>query len=341
MADASSFPQLSREAVHEAARWALRIESGLSPDEERQLADWLAIDARHAAALAEHRQAWARFEPLANLTLTPPGVVREAPRVTERRKPQPLRLALPLAVAAAVAIGFVLRNSPSSDVAEANPAPDIAFLPLPCEHRLLADGSEVDLNRGARVREVFSPTERRVQLLEGEATFSVSTDPARPFVVDARGMEVRALGTVFNVRLSGSSASVLVTEGAVQVVRSAVNQPNAGPAGVVVRVGEQVVMPHDGGSAIASTLSPEEIERELAWQPRMLEFDDVPLSAITRTFNERNPVRLVIDDPQLAAMRMTASLRSDNVAGFVRLLGASYSVTAERSQAGDLLLRRK
>ena len=62
----------------EAARWVLRIESGLSVDEEKGFAVWLASDPRHELALEAHEETWARFAPLAEESvkwtpLTGPG----------------------------------------------------------------------------------------------------------------------------------------------------------------------------------------------------------------------------------------------------------------------------
>jgi transmembrane sensor len=78
----------------------------------------------------------------------------------------------------------------------------------------------------------------------------------------------------------------------------------------------------------------------VAWQPKLLEFDDVPLAEIVADFNRRNPLRLVIDDPALGAMRMTATFRSDNIEGFVRLIAGNYGVQVELL-GNDVVLRRK
>jgi transmembrane sensor len=48
---------------------------------------------------------------------------------------------------------------------------------------------------------------------------------------------------------------------------------------------------------------------------------------------------MVVDDPRLASLPIGASLRSDNVEGFVRVLGASFNVTAERRADGVIVLR--
>ena len=97
--------------------------------------------------------------------------------------------------------------------------------------------------------------------------------------------------------------------------------------------------PHAEAPKIA-TLTSGEIERVLAWQHRMLDFTAAPLAEVVAEFNRRNAVQLVIVDPALAAMTISASFRSDNVDGFVRLVEVGFGVRAQRSSAGEIRLHQ-
>jgi transmembrane sensor len=88
-----------------------------------------------------------------------------------------------------------------------------------------------------------------------------------------------------------------------------------------------------------ATLTAREIERVLAWQHRLLDFTATPLNAIVAEFNRRNVVQLVVIDPGLASIRVSAALRSDNIEGFVRLLEAGFGARAERRGETEILLR--
>ena len=83
-----------------------------------------------------------------------------------------------------------------------------------------------------------------------------------------------------------------------------------------------------------------EIAQLLDWQPRLLDFDSTPLAEVVETFNRRNPLRHVLGDDDLRALPIVASIRSDNVEGFVRLLEGTMGVKADRSTAGEIVLRR-
>jgi hypothetical protein len=89
-----------------------------------------------------------------------------------------------------------------------------------------------------------------------------------------------------------------------------------------------------------ATLTPGEIARVLAWQHRLLNFTATPLGDIVAAFNRRNATQLVLADPGLAALRVNASLRSDNVIGFVKLLETGFGVRAERRGENEILLSR-
>lgn len=84
---------------------------------------------------------------------------------------------------------------------------------------ILADGSEVWLNAESKIEfpTNFQGKERRVKLL-GEAYFKVARNEKSPFVVSTDQMEVRVLGTEFNLKsYSNEAAHVTLVKGSVAV----------------------------------------------------------------------------------------------------------------------------
>ncbi|MEM9363473.1 MAG: FecR domain-containing protein [Bacteroidota bacterium] len=86
----------------------------------------------------------------------------------------------------------------------------------------LSDGTRVWLNAGTRMKfpqNLNSTTQNRIVYLDGEAYFDVTKDSERPFIVNAQNLDIRVLGTQFNVsayEADGKIATTLV-EGAVNV----------------------------------------------------------------------------------------------------------------------------
>jgi transmembrane sensor len=326
------------EILDAASAWLAKRDRGLSAAEQDDYMQWLAADPRHAEALQQHAAALERMMQLYEWTPandTEPNADLFAPAARTRAPQRWIGAAL--AVAAVLALAFVLTR-PAEETDAVARAPK-SYLRVN-ERLALPDGSRVELRDGAQLIVQYSETERRVKLAGGEAHFSVWKDKARPFVVDAAGVEVRAVGTAFNVRLGARDVQVLVTEGRVQV-----EQPAAGKARdpAYVSVGEQAIVPRSPETAPRlASVTPEDIARELAWQAPRLEFNETPLADAVAEFNRLNRHQIEIGDRDLGSLRIGGTFRPDNVEGFIRLLAseASFGVVAESQSGNRTVLRR-
>ena len=85
---------------------------------------------------------------------------------------------------------------------------------------VLADGTKVFLNSGSEIRyPAMFRGKRREVLLKGEAWFEVAKDSGREFLVHAGAMDVKVLGTSFNVKAYEKLETVATTlvEGSVEI----------------------------------------------------------------------------------------------------------------------------
>ena len=332
-------PEMTAAIEQQSAAWVLRRDRGLTAAEQDEYSQWLAIDSRHGVCFAHHARGWGRLEKLSDWK--PAHSVRPNPDLLAARTRRawfivPLSVAM---AAAVVALYFGLaRRSPSRPSVSPG-LPPIAMI----EQRTLEDGSVVQLNRGAQITVHFASQIRWVRLERGEAHFKVAKNPARPFIVDANGVRVRAVGTAFDVRCDGAKVDVLVTEGRVRVDDPAlVTDGAARGAGAdseaqigsepIVEAGQRAVISTAAGDVPleVASVSAETMDKLLSWQPKLLDFTAVPLSEIVGQFNRHNTVQLTVADSDLASMRMSASFRSDNVEGFVSLLESSFGVHGQR-----------
>lgn len=323
----------------QAAEWFGRREGGLTPAQEGEFQHWLAADERHAAHYGQFDETWSLLAGL-NDRLQPAAEIEFAPR----------RGALPFsriwfaaaAAAAAVALGFYLWPRSSPDFvryAIASEAGGMKKLELP-------DGSVIRLNSDTAVAIDLNARERRVALERGQAHFTVARDPSRPFIVSAAGVSVRAVGTAFDVALTSAGLEVLVTEGKVKVQEEAGDRsvlPNPTNHNPVLIAGQKAIVAFGLPStparvATVVTLPAPEVERALAWQIKLLEFDQKPLAGVIAEFNRYNQHQLVIVDDALARRTFGGVLRADNYEDLVMLLENRFGVIAERS-GGQTILR--
>ena len=328
----------------EAALWVVRLERGLAAAEQDAFLEWLIADERHGPALNRQTANWQALNILAdwrpehgarpNRDLLAPQPVRA--RRTRRRLPWFWSLGVAAAAALVVAGIFIPRGEdaplPSPTAAPAH----IASI----EKRTLDDGTVIELNRGAEVAVLYTATERKVRLERGEAMFRVAKNPGRPFIVSTGDVDFRAVGTAFNVRRDADAIELIVTEGKVRVQTA--NQ-ETGYSAPLVEAGQSARVPAKPGAGKIAVvpMAAEEIDAKLAWHSRLLDFTNTRLSAVVEEFNRRNaPIRLVIESASLADTEVSASLRSDNIESFIRLLEGGFGVEAERS-GNVVTLRRR
>ena len=332
-----------------AADWLIRRDRGLTPGEQDDYLQWLAADPRHGDALARQQATWRELDLLADWrpehAPEPNPALLAPPRHATRR---PLRwLALgALAAAACVALAFFLNREtqPTASLASATPTVATGY-----EKRLLDDGSVLELNRGASVSVVYTPTERRVRLLSGEVHFTVAKNPARPFIVSAAGVETRAVGTAFNVHLQSAAVDVLVTEGVVQLKSSTEATPAYAPVArepiPLLSPGQRAVVSlapvSSATSVVVTTASPEEISRTLAWQAPLLRLGGQTLAELAVEFERRSGQRVILADPALASLRVGGRFRADDLEGFTHLLATTLDLEIDHAADGTLVLRKK
>ena len=311
-----------------ATDWLARRDRGLTPREQDEYLQWLREDERHPADIARAEATMRRVLQLSAWRHA--HSAEPNPDLLARARPRRPWLWPAAAAAAAAVLTLGLWWSPP----KAEPTEEHHSYLRVNERTVLPDGTVAELRDGTRLDVSYTAAERCVRLIGGEAQFSVVKNPARPFIVVAAGVRVRAVGTVFTVQLGGESVAVLVTEGKVRVGAPA---PAASAAGVaqaeeklLVAAGQRTVVPLADTAAAPSVedLSPEEIRRALEWQAPRLQFHETPLADAIAEFNRRNHRQLVLGEPALGAERIGGSFRPDNPDGFVRLLSVTLGVRA-------------
>lgn len=315
-----------------------------SAEERAALEAWIAEDEAREHLLGEARSVWAA------LHVAPAAVdvdaawqrlearrrqdARDAPvPIREERKPrrrathQPARKVPPVSRYAAVLIlavvSLVALVEWGLPLGDADPAAQVFATQRGQRTSLvLPDGSMVYLSVESRlvVPAEFSEDVREVQL-SGEAYFDVTHDAARPFVVRAGNVEVRVLGTAFDVQAYAAEqpVQVVVAEG-----RVAIGATGAAAQSAVVEPGQMARLSAAGEVEVVSGVS---LEQYLAWKEGRLVFDDTPFPAVVARLERWYDVQIEIDEVALGTVdRLNAAFSSEPVADVVRDIALALSL---------------
>jgi transmembrane sensor len=322
-----------------AAGWVVRRDRGLSSREAIEFELWHAADPRHAAAMKAVSTAWSMFDRVSEAKAQP----MLAAAVRRRTWWYGLTLAgLAAAAALVVATTGWWRTVETIAPSKTATVPVAALTAAGPRSVELADGSLLRLNSGGEVVEEFTAAERRVRLTRGEAHFTVTENPSRPFIVTAGALEVRAVGTAFNVNLQSSQVEVLVTDGRVRVTSE------DAPSSPEVVAGERAVLPTlpaddaaAGRTIVVTRVDPAAMTRALAWQGSVVRLGGSTLGDLAVEFERRSGQRVKFADPELAQLRVGGRLRGDDIDGFANLLATTFDLEVERASDGALVLRKK
>ena len=169
---------------------------------------------------------------------------------------------------------------------------------------LFQDGSKVHLNSGSRLRypRKFALFERKVYL-EGEAWFEVAKNGKRPFIVDLSDIDVKVVGTTFDVKAYPEEDEIFVTleSGSVEL-DSEFFHPYR------LRPGEKAV--YDRHSRRCEVQTSHDIKRYSAWRRNVLVFKSTPLSEVMRTLARTYNTAFEVKDS--TALRYTYTITTDS-----------------------------
>lgn len=193
----------------------------------------------------------------------------------------------------------------------------------------LPDGTVITLNSLSSIsypHDLEGDT-RQIEL-KGEAYFDVAKDPLKPFVVTVDNIEVKVLGTKFNLEAYENEENITTSlfEGSVSVnVYNGVTQK-------LVSGGKAVYNKSSGEINTSHTV---DIDNQIYWMKGALYFDNEPLSAIFKTLAREKDVHFELQNLTIGKLRITASFdRKESMDEILNIL--SQSGDFSYSQQGNI-----
>lgn len=156
---------------------------------------------------------------------------------------------------------------------------------------VLADGSLVTLNGNSSISFNMTDSARELQL-DGEAYFDIAHDARKPFYVKTSKIQIRVLGTIFNVKSYADEDRVETT-----LVEGKVTVKNLGSEGNEIEMlpNEQVVF-HKATAYLVKTSA--EAEQKTAWRSGNFFFEDEPAEVIFSELEKWYNVKIILGEQQ-------------------------------------------
>ncbi len=171
----------------------------------------------------------------------------------------------------------------------------------------LGDGTVVMLNSGSSL--VFSPKfpdKKREVYLKGEGYFEVAKDINRPFIVYTELMNVKVLGTHFNVSAyeNEKSVSAVLVEGSIQVYNNNLFNNNL----CTIKPGEGCFLTENSSEYKIQNV---DVSEYVSWKDGFFQIRDKPLRDITKKVEKYYNKSISIEDNELAHRIISGKLVLD------------------------------
>lgn len=215
------------------------------------------------------------------------------------------------------------RAAQPSEVATRNGSRTSLYLP---------DGTHVWLNAGSKItyNKNFGAAAREVNL-SGEAFFDVAHNPASPFIIHTSRIDIKVLGTSFNVKSypADETTETVLVHGSIEVaVHNKANEK------VILKPNEKLVVGNDESSvprrrpttmATAKqgdtlvTIQKPTYERstgailETSWVRGQLAFQDEAFDGLALKLERWYGVTIRFADPRLQTLRFTGTFRDETI----------------------------
>lgn len=192
----------------------------------------------------------------------------------------------------------------------------------------LQDGTEVWLNAQTKLTypSIFAGEERRVHI-EGEAFFDVAKNPEKPFIVSSRGIDMKVLGTKFNVNSypGEEPMETCLLEGSLKVY-----YPGLEKKAVILKPNERITVKKNQMFVDALPHSD-----YFLWKEGIYSFKNEPLIHILKKLELYFDVRILVEDPSIYKWEYTGKFRQrDGIDEILRMIQKihKFKITKDEEQ---------
>lgn len=308
--------RISSDAIEQRAlAWHLRLRDA-DADEWREFTAWLTLDPAHNDAYEAIALRDAQLdEVMAQARFREPATTAQSEAQDGQTAPPGRLRWLALAASLVLAVFLSVRLlAPGADL--------YAIETKPGETRTiaLAGGGTIVVNGGSHIV-LDRKDERIVELVTGEARFTVMHDASDPFVVTIGESRLVDIGTVFNVVRQGEDLRVAVAEGAVRY---------EGAVNVELAAGQAMHRMADGRVAVTR----QQVAAIGSWVDGALVYQGAPLADVVADLRRTTGIAIALV-PGLEQRRFSGVIQTRGDPAALRdRVAAVLGLTVDANEAG-------
>lgn len=203
---------------------------------------------------------------------------------------------------------------------------------------LLPDSTSGWLNSGSKLKYPSVFNEHRKVELSGEAYFEVVHRNQSDFVVGVADMDVKVLGTRFNVSAYSNDlfTNVVLAEGKVEI------EGKTGVFNQTLRPNEKITFNRDSKSLNLKTV---DADRYSAWKDGYLIIENEPLREVIPRIERWYNAEIIVVDNELCSYRFKATFRNEPLEEVLRLIALTtplkYKIDNREEDGNGITKRRK
>jgi transmembrane sensor len=284
-----------------------------SPDNQRYFSDfqWLWLNVPHANSTAIQQ-----VDTEIALQKVNAKLLKKAPQAKVLKMKFWMQLAAAVMVFALVAIYFFQNKITTEPLTIASQENIIT--------NTLVDGTTFTLNNHSKMTVLFdfNQKERRVKL-SGEAFFKVAANKEKPFVIEVQDLEVKVVGTAFNVEENDKIGYVKVTveEGKVLLQSRVANE--------YLTIGETAEYEKSTGRITRTKVQKD--ANDMAYKNRIFVFDATPLDLVIKQLTQVYGTEIVLKNLELGKCPLSARYDNLTIERITDLIAETFSLKLERT----------
>ena len=208
----------------------------------------------------------------------------------------------------------------------------------------LADGSVVYLNSGSSLRfpTSFKGMKTRKVELSGEGHFSVTKNSKQPFIVDIRKMQIRVVGTTFDVDAypTNSAFTIALVEGSIRLQQNSGNELKD-----LMDMKPNQIATYQQSENSLSIKTENDLNKYTAWTEGKIVFSNDPVNIVTQKLGNWYNVDIMVADTKLNKYRFTGTFIDEPLEQVLNILiltsKMEYKVIPARKLADNSYSKRK